>query len=214
MKRKKVIVNRVIHIDHEDDKMTITLAHADEKRTVYVLNGWRRTKGTAELVIADYIYHAVDSGLPLLIDERLADEFKAIIADSPYKGEFKLAYTDGSGRVVNFPEWEEPYPVVYATPYHVEIRMFGDKVPLFEILYNGHALRCTNRCGTTWRKKEVDDWIIKLYQTRKQYPNLSIEVPRIVAALFLDSLACNPRIVRELNITLTEEQSRVDDVVA
>ena len=214
MKRKKVVVAREIRIVREDDKMTITLANADAKGTTRYFCEWCKVpKATLELLIADYIYRfAIVNGSPVLIDERIADEFKAI-TETPYKGEFVLAYTDGSGRVVNFAEWKEPYPVVYATPYHVEIRMFGDKVPLFEILYNGHALRCTNRCGTTWRAKEVDAWLIRLYQRRKQYPNLSIKVPRIVAC-FLDSLAVNAtRIIRELNITFTEEH-RVDDVVA
>ena len=87
-------------------------------------------------------------------------------------------------------------------PYAVQIKMFGNKVPMFSITANGQAV-ANKRRTINWRKKEVDEWVLKAYEMRSQYPNMTIEVQEEVAVLHLDSFACNPHIVRELNVTLT-----------
>lgn len=86
------------------------------------------------------------------------------------------------------------------TEYKVKISMFGNKTPMFSITVNGKPMNGNFR---NWSKKAVDAWVLKAYEEREQYPNMTIEVPRAVAALHLNSFACNPRIVREMNVLLT-----------
>lgn len=86
------------------------------------------------------------------------------------------------------------------TEYKVKISMFGNKTPMFSITVNGKSMNGNFR---NWSKKAVDAWVLKAYEEREQYPNMTIEVPRAVAALHLNSFACNPRIVREMNVLLT-----------
>ena len=90
------------------------------------------------------------------------------------------------------------------TEYKVKIGMFGNKTPMFYIDVNGKSLDSKSR---NWRKKEVDAWVLKAYEERYKYPNITIEVQEEVAVLFLDSFACNPRIVREMNVLMTGRQT-------
>ena len=98
-----------------------------------------------------------------------------------------------AGRLIGYPDLSE---------YKVTIEMFGNKPPMFFLKHNGKKM-LNKRGHETWRKKEVDEWVLKAYEARHQYTGLTIEVQREVAAFHLDSFACNPRIVREMDIKLT-----------
>lgn len=89
--------------------------------------------------------------------------------------------------------------IVDETPRHVEITMHGNKTPLFSITVDGRAIY---NGKANWSKKDVDEWVMNAYENRAQCPNMTIEVPEVVAALYLNSFACHPNIIRELNVTL------------
>lgn len=103
--------------------------------------------------------------------------------------------------------------IVDETPRHVEITMHGNETPLFSITVDGKAIY---NGKANWSQKNVDEWVMNAYENRAQYPNMTIEVPEVVAALYLNSFACHPNIVRELNVTLTagiteEERAAIDE---
>lgn len=191
-----------IAIDRDEKKMTIAITQdaTKGKTKKYLVDGCKSSKAKVELVIQSYLREAIDTGATVQIDKRLANEFVAI-ADTPYKGEFNLVYTDNNGQPVQVVSNAQGEFVgsVDPTHYHFEIKMYGNKIPLFDIFKNGRLF-----IGSLSQSR-MNKWIINAYQMRKKYPNMTIEVPRVVAALHLDSLACNPRIVRELNIALTED---------
>ena len=195
----------IIAVERENEKMTVTVptVGATEKKKSYFVDGAKASKDTTEIVIRSYVQYAIETGATIEIDTRLANEFKAIAA-TPYKGEFALIYTDKDGKPVEVAAEQKGMFAnsVDTTPYHVEIKMYGDKTPIFEMLIDGRN-RINKRGGYTFRKSEVDEWIMKAYMQRKQYPNMTFEVPEVVAVLHLDSFATNPRFIRELNVTLT-----------
>lgn len=209
MKRKKAVVTRDILVVCEDDAMTITLANSGAKPTRYYLNDCKCTKGNCEVVIMTYLERIMRGELPtatVLVDERLANEFEAL-ANSPYLGEFKLVYTDKDGRYLRsaaLAASKEHYTNVDTTVYHVEITMFGDKTAFFQIRINDYFARNKN-FSESFRTKEANEWLIRLYQRRHLYKNFSIKISRY-AATQIDFLAVNSRrIFDELNITLTED---------
>ena len=200
-----------IAIEREDDKMTITIAPVETKTRVYYVDGYKYSRATANLYVQSYINRIVNGELPnavIYLDERLVDEFSAL-TNSPFKGEFKLVYTGDDGQ----PIASEPQIATGASidlkPYHVEISMYGDKKPLFDIRVNGECINgsISSRCLV---QKDVDAWLIKAYQMRKQYPNMTVEIPRVVA-WGLDVFNINPsRFLAELHVTLTEETTAHD----
>lgn len=200
-----------IAIERDEVKMTITIAPVETKTRVYYVDGYKYSRATANIYVQDYINRIVGGESPnaaIYLDKRLADDF-TVLTNSPFKGEFKLVYTGNDGQPISFEPQITTPASVDLKPYRVEIVMYGDKKPLFDILVNG---KCINGSisSRSLVQKDVDAWLIKAYQMRKQYPNMTIEIPRVVAALYLDSLCCNPRINRELNITLTEETTAHD----
>lgn len=203
MARKKVMA---IAIEREDDKMTITIAPVETKTRVYYVDGYKCSRATANLCVQSYINWIVNGELPnatIYLDERLADEFPAL-TNSPFKGEFKLVYTGGDGQPISSEPQIATPASVDMKPYHVEIVMYGDKKPLFDILVNGKCINgsISSRCLV---QKDVDAWLIEAYQMRKQYPNLTIEIPRVIAGWF-DVFNINAsRFLTELNVTLTEQ---------
>ncbi|MBQ3442224.1 MAG: hypothetical protein IJG33_03150 [Selenomonadaceae bacterium] len=199
-----------IAIERDDEQMTITIAPVETKTRVYYVNGWKYKRATVDIYIQDYINRIVDesSNATIYLDERLVDEFPAL-TNSPFKGEFKLVYTGDDGQ----PIASEPQIATGASidlkPYHVEISMYGDKKPLFDIRVNGECINgsISSRCLV---QKDVDAWLIKAYQMRKQYPNMTVEIPRVVA-WGLDVFNINPsRFLAELHVTLTEETTAHD----
>lgn len=209
MKRKKVVITRDISVVCEDDAMTIKLDNPDAKTTRYYLESGKCTKSNCEVVIMTYLERIMRGELPnatVFVDERLANEFEAI-TNSPYLGEFKLVYTDKNGRPLRsaaLAALKEHYTKVDTTPYHIEIKMFGDKTAFFQIRINDYFAHNRN-FNTVFRTKEANEFFIRLYQRRHLYANLSITIPRY-AACWLDFLAVNSRrVFDELNITLTED---------
>jgi len=202
----------IIAISREAEKMTISAGTGKAKVKKYFVDGEKMTRGQTEIVIRSYVQSAIETGATIEIDSRLANEFDAI-AKTPYKGEFTLIHVDENGKPVKVDDEKQGMfaDSVDATPYHAKIIMFGDKVPMFQVICNGRELN-SKRGGRSFSQKEVDEWIIKTYQQRKQYPNLIIEVPEVVATLYLDSFACNPRFIRELNVMLTKLEEKAADV--
>lgn len=201
-----------IAIERDDDKMTIALVPNKTKARgiSYYGDGWKYSKATAELLVQSYISReALVDGATVFLDKRLVDNFP-IVTDSPFKGEFKLVYTDENGQPIKAAKLQEPPRTVTTTPYHVEIKMFGDKIPLFTVCINDSYLARNKKFNTTFRAKELNEWIIALYQRRKEYANFTIEIPKVIAALYLDIFSINPkRIIDELNVTLTEEPANL-----
>lgn len=193
-----------IVVERENEKMTIAALDLQETGKKFFVDGVKRSKATTELIIRSFAQMAIEDGSIIEIDARLANEFKAI-TDSPFKGEFAVVYTDADGKPVEVDDVQQDMfaDSVDTTPYHIEIKMCGNKTPIFEILRDGQHL-INGRNGYTFSKSKVDEWIMQAYEERRQYPNMTIEVSREVATLHLDSFACNPRIIRELNVILTD----------
>lgn len=188
-----------IVINCDSDAIVIDFAPFKLKSRKIFVDGRLQTKDVANLVIASYVQLEIAGGYPIIyINENLAGEFKSI-TDSPYTGEFQLVYTRDSVPIKTFDVKARPtVDLVETTPHHVdfEIRMFGNKTPLFDIFANGKLIK------RSLRKSDAEKWLIRLYQQRHSYANLTVEIPRVVAALFLD---IDSRIVRKLNVTLTED---------
>lgn len=203
----------IIAISREAEKMTISAGTGKAKTKKYFVDGEKMTRGQVEIIILSYVQSAIETGATIEIDNRLANEFDAI-ANTPYKGEINLVYVDENGKPVKADDEKQGMfaDSVDTTPYHAKIIMFGDKIPMFQVICNGRELNSKRGNGHSLSQKEVDEWIIKTYQQRKQYPNLIIEVPEVVATLYLDSFACNPRFIRELNVTLTKLEEKAADV--
>ena len=196
-----------IAIERDDDKMTITIAPVETKTRVYYVDGYKCSRATASLCVQSYINWIVKGELPnavIYLDERLADEFPAL-TNSPFKGEFKLVYTGGDGQPISSEPQIATPASVDMKPYHVEIVMYGDKKPLFDILVNNKLSNYKLFGKSPLRQKDVDAWLVKLYRMRKQYPNMAIEIPRVIAGWF-DVFNINAsRFLTELNVTLTEQ---------
>ena len=200
-----------IAIERDNDKMTITIAPVETKTRVYYVDGYKYSRATANLYVQTYINWIVNGELPnatIYLDERLVDDFP-VLTNSPFKGEFKLVYTADDGQPISSEPQIATPASVDMKPYRVEIVMYGNKKPLFDILVNGN--RNNSRCLV---QKGVDDWLIKAYRMRKQYPNMTIEIPRVIAGWF-DVFNINPsRFLDELNITLTEKTPPVESAIA
>lgn len=196
-----------IAIERDEVKMTITIAPVETKTRVYYVDGYKYSRATANIYVQDYINRIVGGESPnaaIYLDKRLADDF-TVLTNSPFKGEFKLVYTGNDGQPISFEPQITTPASVDLKPYRVEIAMYGNKTALFDIFVNGDIANYKIFGKSPLTKKDVDAWLIKTYQMRKQYPNMTIEIPRVVAALYLDFLCCNPRVNSELNITLTEK---------
>lgn len=200
-----------IAIERDEVKMTITIAPVGTKTRVYYVDGYKYSRATANIYVQDYINRIVGGESPnaaIYLDKRLADDF-TVLTNSPFKGEFKLVYTGNDGQPISFEPQITTPASVDMKPYRVEIVMYGDKKPLFDILVNG---KCINGSisSRSLVQKDVDAWLIKAYQMRKQYPNMTVEIPRVVAC-GLDVFNINPsRFLAELHVTLTEETTAHD----
>ncbi|MBR6888695.1 MAG: hypothetical protein IKN16_09660 [Selenomonadaceae bacterium] len=200
-----------IAIERDEVKMTITIAPVGTKTRVYYVDGYKYSRATANIYVQDYINRIVGGESPnaaIYLDKRLADDF-TVLTNSPFKGEFKLVYTGNDGQPISFEPQITTPASVDMKPYRVEIVMYGDKKPLFDILVNG---KCINGSisSRSLVQKDVDAWLIKAYQMRKQYPNMTVEIPRVVA-WGLDVFNINPsRFLAELHVTLTEETTAHD----
>lgn len=192
-----------IVIDREEDAMTISVAPPKGKGITFYETAYGKiSKGVAKVMIQSYIWRdAVGDGASVFVDEQLKGEISAI-SESPYLGEFKLFYVGKQGEQIPavVPAVSEG---VDETQRHVRIVMYGDKTAMFDVFVNDELSNYKIFGKSRVAKKDIDNWIVSLYRNRRRYPNLTFEMPRLVAG-WLDTLCCNPRIIDGLHMTLTE----------